>query len=377
MHFVIPFSFWIGLAALLGGMVGSFLNVCIYRLPRGLSVWKPSRSFCPGCRKGIPWWRNIPVFSWLILRARCPDCGCAIAPRYLVVEVLTAVLFGWIAWGFGAGLDQASLLLVCAYSTLASLLLVATFVDLEHFIIPDEVSLGGVALGLIWSTVVPSMHAEASVLGGGIAGLIGAVSGYGILWLVVEGGRMAFGRRRLRFVIPAQVEWVRSGEEACLKVDGESMEWGEFFFRGTESLQMRAVDGDCDGVKLGEGLWKWSLNSLQAGAQKFDLNLISRISGRIVELVIPREVMGFGDVKLLAAIGAFLGWRGVLFALFAGATIGSVVGVVGALMARREWSARIPFGPYLALGAMLWLAAGPACLRWYWEVLGALLPKAG
>ena len=215
------------------------------------------------------------------------------------------------------------------------------------------------------------------MLGGGIAGLIGAVSGSGILWLVVEGGRMAFGRRRLRFVTPAQVEWVRSGEEACLKVDGESMEWGEFFFRGTESLQMRAVDGDCDGVKLGEGLWKWSLNSLEAGAQKFDLNLISRISGRIVELVIPREVMGFGDVKLLAAIGAFLGWRGVLFALFAGATVGSVVGVVGALMRRREWSARIPFGPYLALGAMLWLAAGSACLRWYWEALGALLPKAG
>jgi leader peptidase (prepilin peptidase)/N-methyltransferase len=292
-----------------------------------------------------------------------------------VVELLTAVLFGWIAWEFGAGLDQASLLIVCAYSTLASLLVVATFVDLEHFIIPDEVSLGGVALGLMWSLVVPLMHVEASALGGAVAGLVGGVSGYGILWLVVEAGRLAFGRRRLRFAIPAEVEWVRSGEQACLRVDGESMEWSEFFFRGTESLEMRAVDGDCDGGKLDEGLWKWSLNSLQVGAQRFDLNSISRISARIVELVIPREVMGFGDVKLLAAIGAFLGWRGVLFALFAGATVGSIVGVFGALMGRREWSARIPFGPYLALGAMLWLAAGPACLRWYWEVLGALLPK--
>jgi leader peptidase (prepilin peptidase)/N-methyltransferase len=219
------------------------------------------------------------------------------------------------------------------------------------------------------------MHAEAGAVGGAIAGLIGAVSGYGILWLVVEAGRMAFGRRRLRFSTPAEIEWVRSGEEACLKVGEESMDWGEFFFRGTECLQMRAVAGDCDGVKLGEGLWNWSLNSLKSGAQSFDLNSVSRISGRIIELVLPREVMGFGDVKLLAAIGSFLGWRGVLFALFAGATLGSVVGVFGALIGRREWSARIPFGPYLALGAMFWLAAGPACLRWYWEVLGALLPK--
>jgi leader peptidase (prepilin peptidase)/N-methyltransferase len=272
-------------------------------------------------------------------------------------------------------MDRVSFLLVCAYSTLASLLMVATFVDLEHFIIPDEVSLGGVVLGLVWSTVVPVMHAEAGALGGAIAGLVGGVAGYGILWMVVEGGRMAFGRRRLRFVKPAQVEWVRNGEEACLKVDGESMDWGEFFFRETEVLQMRAIDGDCDGARLEEGLWKWSLNSLQVGVQNFDLNSISKISGRIVEMVIPREVMGFGDVKLLAAIGAFLGWRAVLFALFAGATVGSVVGVFGALMGRREWSARIPFGPYLALGAMLWLAAGPACLRWYWEMLGALLPK--
>lgn len=317
------------------------------------------------------------MVSWLVLRARCPDCGCAIAARYVVVELLTAVLFGWIAWGFGAGLDRASLLLVCAYCTMASLLTVATFVDLEHFIIPDEVSLGGVATGLIFSTVVPSIHAEVSALGGALAALVGSAAGYGILWFVVEAGRMAFGRRKLRFATPVEVEWVRSGEEACLKVDGESMEWGAFFFRGTESLQMRAICGDCDGVKLGEGLWRWSLNSLQAGVQKFDLNAISRIAGRIVELVIPREVMGFGDVKLLAAIGAFLGWRGVLFALFAGATVGSVVGALGAVMGRREWSARIPFGPYLALGAMLWLAAGPACLRWYWEVLGALLPKAG
>ena len=373
---IIPSSIWIGVAALLGAMVGSFLNVCIYRLPRDLSVWKPSRSFCPSCKKLIPWWRNIPLVSWVVLRARCPDCGGAIAARYFLVEVLTSVLFAWIAARFGLGLDAGAFLLFGAYATLVALLVVATFVDFEHFIIPDEVSLGGVAAGVIWSSLVPQMHSESSFGGGALASLLGGFVGYGILWTVVELGRLVFGRRRLRFEKPVAVTWKRSGSEASINVDGEAINWSEFFFRGTESLRMEVEKGDCDGAVLERGVWSWSLNSLHAGKSSFDLNCVSRISATVTEMVIPREVMGFGDVKLLAAIGAFLGWRAVLFALFAGATVGSVVGLLGALAGRREWSARIPFGPYLALGAMLWLAAGPQCLSWYWTVLEAFLHKA-
>jgi leader peptidase (prepilin peptidase)/N-methyltransferase len=371
---MIPYSVWIGAAALLGAMVGSFLNVCIYRLPRDLSVWKPSRSFCPGCKELIPWWRNIPVFSWLMLRARCPDCGGAISGRYILVEVLTSALFAWVA--SRSGFDATAFLLFGAYATLVALLVVATFVDLEHFIIPDEVSVGGVAAGVIWSALVPKMHSESSLMGAALVSLSGALCGYGILWAVVELGRIVFGRRKLRFEKPVAVTWERSGSDASIDVDGEVMSWSEFFFRGNESLKMEVVNGECDGAALEQGIWSWSLNSLHAGACSLDLNCVSRISATVTAMVIPREVMGFGDVKLLAAIGAFLGWRAVLFVLFAGATVGSVIGLIGALTRRREWSARIPFGPYLALGALLWLAAGPQCLSWYWTALELLLRKA-
>ena len=316
------------------------------------------------------------MLSWVALRARCPDCGCVIVARYFLVEVLTSALFAWLALRFGSGFDGAALLLFGAYATLVGLLVVATFVDLEHFIIPDEVSLGGVVAGVIWSSLAPQMHAEAGFMGGAFASLLGGFAGYGILWIVVELGRLVFGRRRLRFDKPVLVRWERIGFDALINVDGEAIPWSEFFFRGTESLRMEVVSGDCDGSVLERGVWKWSLNSLHSGTCSFDLNGVSKISATVTEMVIPREVMGFGDVKLLAAIGAFLGWRAVLFALFAGATVGSVLGLVGALMGRREWSARIPFGPYLALGALVWLAAGPQCLSWYWTVLELLLQKS-
>ena len=148
-------------AFILGATVGSFLNVCIYRLPRGLSVNEPRRSFCPSCKTPIPWHQNLPLLSWLWLRGKCASCGSRISFRYFAVELLTALLFlaVWIGFPWPVAIP---------YWVLVSLLIVATFVDFEHFIIPDEITLGGTAAGVIASLIVPDlMEQDARLLGDG------------------------------------------------------------------------------------------------------------------------------------------------------------------------------------------------------------------
>jgi len=141
-------------SAIFGALVGSFLNVCIYRLPLGQSVKTPARSFCPHCHKTIPWWENIPVLSWLLLRGRCSSCSNPISSRYLLGEILTATLF----WAVATRFATPDPLLLLPYFALLGILIVGTFVDLEHMIIPDEITWGGALAGLLSSTLLPSLH---------------------------------------------------------------------------------------------------------------------------------------------------------------------------------------------------------------------------
>src|ERR1041385_6661460 len=135
----------------LGASIGSFLNVCIYRLPRDLSVNEPRRSFCPQCQTPIPWFNNIPLLSWIFLRGRCANCGGRISFRYFGVELLTALLF-LIIW------KVFPWQIALAYWVFVSLVIVATFVDFEHFIIPDEITIGGTVVGVIASALVPELQ---------------------------------------------------------------------------------------------------------------------------------------------------------------------------------------------------------------------------
>src|SRR4051812_35084646 len=139
----------------LGAAVGSFLNVCIYRLPLDLSVNQPRRSFCPSCKKQLTWFQNIPLFSWLFLGGKCASCGGRIAFRYFAVELLTALLFLCV-WKFFPWQ------MAIAYWVFVSLLIAATFIDFEHFIIPDEITIGGTIAGIIASVIVPELMATAS-----------------------------------------------------------------------------------------------------------------------------------------------------------------------------------------------------------------------
>ena len=356
-------------AFILGAAIGSFLNVCIYRMPLGLSVNEPRRSFCPSCKYPIPWYRNLPLISWLSLRGKCANCGARIAFRYFGVELLTGLLFlavWWRVWMHPrAEWAGQGWMLALPYWILVSLLIVATFIDFEHFIIPDEITWGGAVAGIVLSLAMPGLHGEHSNLLGAAWSLAGAAAGYLGLRAVLELGKLAFGKKRLTFEEPAPFTWTRHGEEADFIVGEDKMLWSDFFYRGTEQVLLDCASIDVDGVKLENAQAQFTCDWLQIGERKWELVKVDVISGSLREITLPREAMGYGDVKFMAAIGAFLGMKAVLFTVMSASTIGAVVGVVTMLAGRREWSAKIPFGPYLALGALGWLFAGPELVHWY------------
>ena len=266
-----------------GACIGSFLNVCIYRMPRDQSVVSPG-SHCPHCNTPIPWYLNLPVLSWILLRGRCRFCRGPISPRYLLVELLTAFLFLVLLFqqsDYPRLLHMQRLddwLLVPVYIIFTGGLILGTFVDFEFMEIPDSVSLGGTVAGLVLSPLVPSMHGTTIWYQSLLQAALAAALGAGMLWIV---------------------GW------------------------------------------LGEKAFK-------------------------------KEAMGLGDVKLMGAVGAFLGWKGVLFTIVGGSLIGSVVGITLILSRRAQMQGHIPFGPYLSLAALVWIWWGPVLWQCYFSLLTGL-----
>ena len=164
--YVLPFF-----AFIIGASIGSFLNVVIYRVPNGLSVNEPKRSFCPDCNKQIPAHYNLPLISWLMLRGRCKWCDKPIAFRYFMVELLTGICF-LALWKLAIG--EMGLGGVVSLWILASLLISATFIDFDHFIIPDGITIGGTVVGIVASVAFPVLHKEEIWWRGGMQSLIGA-----------------------------------------------------------------------------------------------------------------------------------------------------------------------------------------------------------
>ncbi len=351
-------------AFVLGATVGSFLNVCIYRMPRDLSVNEPRRSFCPSCQKQIPWHQNLPLASWLFLRGRCANCGSRIAFRYFAVELLTALLFLFV-W------LQFPWQIAIAYWVCVSLLIVATFIDFEHFIIPDEISIGGTVAGIAACLIVPRLLQTDNRLTAGIWSIFSAVLGYALLWIVLEAGKLAFGKKRIRLEQPTRFTWTRQNDDAEFVVGEERGLWSDYFARETDVMTAHCETATIDARDLGAATLRFHYNRVLLEKEELPLDQINVISGVIRELQIPREAMGRGDLKFLAAIGAFLGWRAVLFSVFAGSLAGSFVGLTTMLIGKRVWSAKLPFGPYLALGALVWMFFGQALVRWY---LGLMNP---
>jgi leader peptidase (prepilin peptidase)/N-methyltransferase len=341
-----------------GAVVGSFLNVCIYRLPLDLSVNKPRRSFCPSCRKQLTWWQNIPLFSWLVLRGKCAHCGARIAFRYFAVELLTGLFF-LLVW------KSFPWQMAISYWVFVSLLVAATFIDFEHFIIPDEITIGGTIAGIVACGIVPELmatHARGRAL---LTSALSAALGYVVLWVVLEAGKKVFGKKKIQLEAPTTFSWTRRGEDADFVVGDEQGLWSDYFARETDQLILHCDQATVGDRVLGAADLRFHYDRVKLGNEEIALDALDKISGIVRELEIPREAMGRGDLKFLACIGAFLGWRAVLFSVFAGSLVGSVVGLVTLIIGKRVWSAKLPFGPYLALGGLIWMFFGEPLVRWY------------
>lgn len=251
-------------AFIFGSLIGSFLNVCIYRIPRQVSiVWPSSR--CPSCGQPIRAWDNIPILSYLMLGGRCRNCRAKIPYRYPVVEALNAVFYLILLWRFGP--DWSFLV----YALFCSALIVITFIDLDFQIIPDRITLPGIPLGILaGSLLLPDPFLRATALGWK-SSVIGAVSGFLFFYLVAAAG----------------------------------------------------------------------------------------------EKIFRKEAMGGGDIKMMTMVGGFLGWKGVILTTFIGSLLGSVIGVVMMGLRGREHGSLIPFGPFLAAGAVASLIFGQEIVAWY------------
>lgn len=345
----VPHPFWSGVFFILGSIVGSFLNVCIYRMPRGESIVSPP-SHCPQCQYSIPWYLNIPLVTWLWLRARCAHCGKPIPARYVLVEFLTGCLF-LAAWET-AGETSAGLAL-CLSALLAGFV-VATFIDLEHFIIPDEITIGGTVLGFVLSALVPSLHGVKSSAAGLQHSFVGLAVGGGLVYGIVRGGKLLFGRERHRFAEDTRVLFT----ETDLHLPEGAIGYEEIFYRKTDTVKFQASRLELVDRGYRDASVRLNPATLAIGDDKFPAEEVLHLEAWTREIVLPREAMGFGDVKFMAAIGAFLGWQSVVFSLMVASTVGALIGIALILAGKREWSSRLPFGPFIAFGATAWIFGG-------------------
>ena len=256
-----------------------------------------------------------------------------------------------------------------AYWVFVSLLIAGTFIDFEHFIIPDEITIGGTIAGVVASFVVPALMGTTERWIALLTSALSALLGYLVLWVVLEAGKKVFGKKKIRLDAPSAFQWTRKGDDADFIVGEEKGLWSEYFSRESDLLILHCDDAAIETRNVGKTTLRFHYNRVAFHGEEIALDTLDQISGVVRELEIPREAMGRGDLKFLAAIGAFLGWRAVLFSIFAGSLLGSLVGLATLLVGRRVWSAKLPFGPYLAFGALVWIFCGAALLSWYLTLL--------
>jgi len=269
--------------------------------------------------------------------------------KFKTVWALIAVAgFGcWLQFGNSPGL-------ALAYGIVLTGLIVTTFVDFKHFIIPDEISIGGTLLGVLCSLLLPSLHGQKAFLAGGLQSALGIVVGAGVVYGVLRLGKLAFGRQRLAFAEETKILFTDRG----LILPDKEIGYDELFYRKSDAVTLQARVVEVNGRIFTDAPIRLTPGSLQVGEERFVPAEVSRMEAVSAEINLPREAMGLGDVKLMAAIGAFLGWQAAIFSLVVSSFLGSAVGVGLIAVRRREWSSRVPYGPYIAVAAAIWIFAG-------------------
>ena len=370
---------------IIGALIGSFANVVIYRLPAGKSIVFPGSS-CPKCGYKIKPWENIPVLSWLALRGRCSSCQTPISFRYPLIEALTAAGFVLLAlrWPVEVyGLTVLPLLAVYA------MLVMMTLIDFDHFILPDSLTLPGVAVALLGTFLYVSYSGLPTLT----EALVGAGIGAGIIALINRVGSLLLRR----FQDTSERLWPVGMDQVNLAALGGALGgWWVGLAVAALSLVVNLIFRRP--LRLPEaplyGLW---LLALVLSPYNPFVDVVSSLAGTFIaagavavlgatfwwfhDIFTPKSdsdntlseeddepiAMGFGDVKLAAVLGAILGWQNLLVALLLAFVIGAVGGVIGRVAGGGRV---IPFGPPLALGGLLALFAGPAIIAWYLGMLG-------
>jgi leader peptidase (prepilin peptidase)/N-methyltransferase len=234
-------------------------------------------------------------------------------------------------------------------------LITATFIDFEHFIIPDEITMGGMGVGFALSFLLPSLHHVKSNVDGMIQGALGIVVGAGIVYAILRLGKLLFGRQKIKLPPGTKIHF---SETAVCLPDAQPIPYEELFYRKSDTVVLKArivelVDRSYANVSV-----RLSSTALLIGDEEINPADVLFMEAVSEEISLPREAMGFGDVKFMGAIGAFLGWQGAVFSLAVSSFIGAAVGIALILVQRREWSSRMPYGPYIAAAAVVWLFAG-------------------
>lgn len=261
------------LSFIFGTVIGSFLNVCIYRLPREESIAYPG-SHCTSCNEPISFYNNIPIMSYLFLGGKCSKCNSNISLRYPIVEILTGLLFMATVWSFGLSIETLF------YLIFISALIAITFIDFKHMIIPNVITYPGIIVGILFNAL--------------------------------------------------KTDWNYSLD----LISNFSLGMQNFFSLLSEVPILDSIFG----VVLGGGI----------------LLLIAYS----YEVIKKRQGMGMGDVKLLAMIGAFFGWEGVLFVIFLASILGSIIGISIIIAKRGDLKYALPFGPFLSIAAVIYIFTG-------------------
>ncbi|MBQ2869704.1 MAG: prepilin peptidase [Akkermansia sp.] len=346
---------------LFGACVGSFLNVVIYRMPRGMSVNEPRRSFCPQCKAPIPWYLNLPVISYLILRGRTACCGRHYTARYCVVELVCALLFAAIAWYFCTD-DIITQVLLCVWM---AAMLACFCIDWEQMVVLPPLTLIAAGAGVGVSLLSPWFCGEGTEpLQGLMSSLSGAFGGFLLFRLVALAGKFFFGRKQQAY--DASQEWVlrqaADGEDVELLIGNERLLWSDLFMESSNRFTLQAGTESSHETGAGELLFTVDSLTLPDGTT-LSLEEHDELRGTCRGYSSRKEAMGSGDAWLALAIGALCGWQGVVFALVGG----SFIGIGAAIVARIGRGTPMPFGPALIAAACIWLFWGSELVAAYLE----------
>ncbi|MEA2011870.1 MAG: prepilin peptidase [Verrucomicrobiota bacterium] len=386
---------------ILGACIGSFINVCIWRIPRSESIVFPP-SHCPECDYLIPGYHNIPIISWIVLRGKCANCGQKISSRYIAVEILTGLLITT-TW-YNLYINSLSPYLIIPLLILISAFIICSAIDIEHLIVPDCVTDFTCACGVISSIIFPQLHSISTTSNNFIEGqnkfilpmvnnlqeaifhhnyisniriqsllssILGISFGYLIITGIIEIGKRTIGIKKNHSKHAEGTTFTITEKQICV---GEEKDYFEdIFMRKKDTIIL--FDGTIILNDISREFKKLQIKdegkTIFIDGEQLKSNIDS-LSGSTKHWNIPREVMGFGDAKFMGMLGAFLGPEVCFIVIMLASILGAIAGIGFISLRLKKWYSEIPFVPYLAISAYLWINFSKQLSLFYQKIIFAL-----